>query len=89
MKAFEALHAAIVTGQLHQMHDDNSAATCSAHTEFHFGLYALAGSAWLLRLIRPVWETAERYCLEVPQCRQLTGRKGEHEAIVSAPGKRA
>jgi DNA-binding GntR family transcriptional regulator len=71
------------------MHDDNSAATCSAHTEFHFGLYALAGSAWLLRLIRPVWETAERYCLEVPQCRQLTGRKGEHEAIVSAPGKRA
>ncbi|MDQ6607526.1 MAG: GntR family transcriptional regulator [Actinomycetota bacterium] len=69
---------------LEQMSDDTSAATSVAHAEFHFALYAAAGSAWLLRLIRPVWETSERYCLEVPQCRQLTARAGEHRAILDS-----
>jgi DNA-binding GntR family transcriptional regulator len=32
-----------------------------AHGEFHFALYAAAGSAWLVRLIRPAWESCERY----------------------------
>ncbi len=64
--------------------DDNSAATSQAHEAFHFALYAAAESAWLLRLIRPVWETSERYCLEVPQCRQLAARTAEHEEIVAA-----
>ena len=32
-----------------------------AHTEFHFALYAAAGSPWLVRLIRPAWESCERY----------------------------
>src|SRR5262249_26966047 len=68
--------------ELNRMSDDNSAATSSAHAAFHFALYDAADSAWLLRLIRPVWETAERYCLEVPQCRQLQARKSEHEAIL-------
>ncbi len=67
-----------------QMSDDTSAATSVAHAEFHFALYDAAGSAWLLRLIRPVWETSERYCLEVPQCRQLTARAGEHRAILDS-----
>ncbi len=66
------------------MPDDNSPATSAAHTAFHFGLYAVAGSTWLLRLSRPGWETSERYCVEAPECRQLAGRKGEHEAIVAA-----
>jgi DNA-binding GntR family transcriptional regulator len=69
---------------LNKMSDDNSAATSAAHTAFHFALYDAADSAWLLRLIRPIWETAERYCLEVPECRQLVGRAGEHEAILEA-----
>ena len=69
---------------LHRMSDDNSAATSTAHEEFHFALYAAADSAWLLRLIRPVWETSERYCLEVPECRQLAARTGEHEEILEA-----
>jgi len=64
--------------------DDNSAATSAAHARFHFALYAAAESAWLLRLIRPIWETSERYCLEVPSCRQLLGRRNEHEAILGA-----
>jgi DNA-binding GntR family transcriptional regulator len=70
--------------ELNDMSDDNSAATSAAHAAFHFALYEAADSAWLLRLIRPVWETAERYCLEVPQCRQLQARKHEHEAILQA-----
>jgi DNA-binding GntR family transcriptional regulator len=64
--------------------DDNSAATSAAHAGFHFALYEAADSVWLTRLIRPIWETAERYCLEVPQCRQLLGRRHEHEAILGA-----
>jgi DNA-binding GntR family transcriptional regulator len=64
--------------------DDNSAATSTAHAAFHFSLYDAAGSVWLLRLIRPIWETSERYGLEVPSCRQLLGRRHEHEAILGA-----
>jgi DNA-binding GntR family transcriptional regulator len=70
--------------ELNRMSDDKSAATSSAHAAFHFVLYEAADSAWLLRLIRPVWETAERYCLEVPQCRQLRARRLEHTAILDA-----
>jgi DNA-binding GntR family transcriptional regulator len=70
--------------ELTRMPDDNSAATSNAHAAFHFALYAAAQSAWLLRLIRPVWETAERYCLEAPQCRQLGKRKREHDSILNA-----
>jgi DNA-binding GntR family transcriptional regulator len=69
---------------LHRMSDDTSAATSAAHEEFHFALYQAAQSAWLLRLIKPVWETSERYCLETPQCRQLAARRGEHEQILEA-----
>jgi DNA-binding GntR family transcriptional regulator len=70
--------------ELESMPDDNSAATSAAHTVFHFALYDAADSAWLLRLIRPVWETSERYCLAVPESRQLARRGHEHEAILAA-----
>jgi len=69
---------------LHRMSDDTSAATSAAHEEFHFALYEAAQSAWLMRLIRPVWETSERYCLESPKCRQLAARSGEHDQILDA-----
>jgi DNA-binding GntR family transcriptional regulator len=69
---------------LQQRSDDNSAETSVVHDTFHFSLYDAADSAWLLRLIRPVWETSERYCLEFPQCRRLVARTGEHEEILSA-----
>jgi DNA-binding GntR family transcriptional regulator len=88
----EAARAALDV--LHEMPDDSSATTTAAHEVFHFTLYRAAGSAWLLRLIRPVWETSERYCLEVPECRQLGDRQHEHDAIVDAcaagdPGRAA
>jgi DNA-binding GntR family transcriptional regulator len=31
------------------------------HTAFHFALYQAARSGWLLRLIRPCWDSCERY----------------------------
>jgi DNA-binding GntR family transcriptional regulator len=72
--------------ELSRCSDDSSAAISAAHTAFHFSLYEAAASTWLLRLIRPIWETSERYCLEVPECRQLATREREHEheAIVDA-----
>lgn len=36
-------------------------AAVRAHTAFHFTLYGAARSAWLLRLIRPAWDSCERY----------------------------
>jgi DNA-binding GntR family transcriptional regulator len=36
-------------------------ASARAHTAFHFTLYQAARSAWLLRLIRPAWDSCERY----------------------------
>jgi DNA-binding GntR family transcriptional regulator len=32
-----------------------------AHGEFHFALYGAARSPWLVRLIRPAWDSCERY----------------------------
>jgi DNA-binding GntR family transcriptional regulator len=32
-----------------------------AHSEFHFALYEASHSAWLVRLIRPAWDSCERY----------------------------
>ena len=32
-----------------------------AHGSFHFALYDAARSTWLLRLIRPAWDSCERY----------------------------
>lgn len=89
---FGAAEEAIARRRLDELNacsDDNSAATSAAHAAFHFALYRAADSAWLERLVRPVWETAERYRLEVPQCRQLATRAGEHEAIHAACVARA
>jgi DNA-binding GntR family transcriptional regulator len=35
--------------------------TMRAHTEFHFTLYEASRSAWLVSLIRPVWDRSERF----------------------------
>ena len=84
---FDTPHEAIAAARLDKleaMSDDNSARTSAAHEAFHFALYDAAASAWLMRLIRPVWETSERYCLETPQCRQLATRGNEHRGILDA-----
>jgi DNA-binding GntR family transcriptional regulator len=77
-----AAHARTCLHQLEQVTDVVSAEFAAAHARFHFALYEAAGSAWLLRLIRPVWETSERYCLDDPQALQLEARSGEHLQIL-------
>jgi DNA-binding GntR family transcriptional regulator len=56
----------------------------AAHTAFHFSLYEVAQSPWLLRLIRPLWESSERYRLAAPALRKLSMRRAEHERILVA-----
>jgi DNA-binding GntR family transcriptional regulator len=42
-------------------HRRDTRAAVRAHGTFHFALYEAARSSWLLRLIRPAWDSCERY----------------------------
>jgi DNA-binding GntR family transcriptional regulator len=42
-------------------HGGDMRGAVGAHREFHFALYAAARSPWLVRLIRPAWDSCERY----------------------------
>src|SRR5438445_6677074 len=42
-------------------HRADTLAAMREHTAFHFTLYEAARSSWLLRLIRPCWDSCERY----------------------------
>ena len=83
---FSGRRAAHARGCLRILEDssDDPEIRSIAHTDFHFALYRAAESTWLLRLIRPVWETSERYCLEAPACLGLATRAAEHEEILAA-----
>lgn len=56
-----------------------------AHTDFHFALYSQAGSSWMIRLIKPLWETSERYrhASGVIDWR-LDARQREHDRMLAA-----
>jgi DNA-binding GntR family transcriptional regulator len=41
--------------------EGDTRAGVAAHTAFHFTLYDAARSSWLSRLIRPTWDSCERY----------------------------
>jgi DNA-binding GntR family transcriptional regulator len=69
---------------LERMPDDASVATSEAHARFHFALYDAAESAWLLRMIGPLWQVSERYALEWPSVRRLAARAPEHRRIFTA-----
>jgi DNA-binding GntR family transcriptional regulator len=64
--------------------DQYGDAYSAAHLALHFALYEAAGSSWLLRLIRPVWESSERYWLVLPSRRQPVDRLHEHGEIIDA-----
>lgn len=70
--------------ELNALPDDNSTAAWAAHTAFHFALYDAAGANWLLRLIRPLWESSERYRRAAPVSHKLAMRRREHELILQA-----
>ena len=42
-------------------HRGDVRAAVRAHGAFHFALYEASRSAWLVRLIRPAWDSCERY----------------------------
>jgi DNA-binding GntR family transcriptional regulator len=42
-------------------HRGDTRAAVRAHGTFHFTLYEAARSNWLVRLIRPAWDSCERY----------------------------
>jgi DNA-binding GntR family transcriptional regulator len=42
-------------------HSADTLGAMREHTAFHFTLYEAAQSGWLLRLIRPCWDSCERY----------------------------
>lgn len=42
-------------------HRGDTRAAVREHTAYHFALYDAARSGWLLRLIRPAWDSCERY----------------------------
>jgi DNA-binding GntR family transcriptional regulator len=42
-------------------HRGDVRAAVRSHTAFHFALYEASRSAWLVRLIRPAWDSCERY----------------------------
>jgi DNA-binding GntR family transcriptional regulator len=57
----------------------------STHTAFHFALYDAAKSRWMSRLIRPLWESSERYRFAMlPVRMNLDKRRSEHELILQA-----
>jgi DNA-binding GntR family transcriptional regulator len=56
----EAARAHLVAYDDARTHDDIRAAV-RAHSAFHFALYSAARSRWLVRLIRPAWDSCERY----------------------------
>jgi DNA-binding GntR family transcriptional regulator len=55
------------------------------HRDFHFGLYALAGSPWLIRLIEPLWQNSQRYQRIASSLRGSTqNRAQEHWNMLEA-----
>jgi DNA-binding GntR family transcriptional regulator len=75
VERFEALDA---------LADSDSTDSWAAHTAFHFALYEPARSKWLVRLIRPLWESSERYRMASPIRRTLSARRDEHRRILEA-----
>ncbi|MBS1880049.1 MAG: GntR family transcriptional regulator [Actinobacteria bacterium] len=64
-----------------QREDDADA--LEAHTGFHFALYRAASSRWLVRLISPLWDSAERYRVATVGVRRLfQSRVDEHQKLL-------
>lgn len=55
-----------------------------AHSELHMSLYRAASSAWMTRLIRPLWESSERYRLAMSKPAGGSRHVKMHELLVQA-----
>ncbi len=79
-RARERLEAHVKTYQ-----DEDQRALRSTHTAFHFALYNAARSRWMIRLIKPLWESGDRYRFALLPLRlNLERRRLEHERILEA-----
>ncbi|QQE80499.1 GntR family transcriptional regulator [Alicyclobacillus sp. SO9] len=55
----------------------------TAHEKFHFGLYTLSGSVWMVRMIRLLWDTSERFRrLSIHHRGSIEDRMQEHMEIL-------
>jgi DNA-binding GntR family transcriptional regulator len=54
-----------------------------AHSELHLTLYRAARSAWMLRVIQPLWESSERYRLAITAPSAASTIRS-HELLVQA-----
>jgi DNA-binding GntR family transcriptional regulator len=55
-----------------------------AHREFHFGIYACAGSDWMLRIIRGLYDNCERYRTAATWSRDPREAALEHRMMLDA-----
>lgn len=63
----------------------NEGAGRQAHERFHFGLYALSGSNWIVHLIRLLWDNSERFRrMSVRHRGSIEERMREHFEILEA-----
>lgn len=64
---------------------EQNAEALEAHTGFHFALYRAASSRWLVRLISPLWDSAERYrASKVGVTALFRSRVDEHQRLLDA-----
>lgn len=65
---------------------DNRIEALKAHTGFHFALYHASSSRWLVRLISPLWDSAERYRVAAigGSLGLFEARGDEHERLLAA-----
>lgn len=69
----------------HAASRDDVGAVSAADQAFHFAIYEAAGSPWFLRLIRPLWESAELYRRTgQPGKYGFDEREAEHSTILAA-----
>lgn len=55
------------------------------HKAFHFGMYEVGGSVWLLRLINMLWNNSERYRrLSLTERGTVHDRRQEHAEVLEA-----
>ena len=81
--------AALAEERLERLGDalrrENNAEALEAHTGFHFALYQAASSRWLMRLISPLWDGAERYSVSTVGVSVLfQSRIDEHQELLDA-----
>ena len=60
------------------------------HKAFHFGMYEVGGSPWLIQLISMLWDNSERYRrLSLTQRGTVHDRRREHSGVLEACRKNA